>query len=440
MHTRRNFLQKAGYAAAATGMYTLLPSGLLAAKPQVSPSDKINIGAIGINGMGWSDLTSIRKNADVNVVALCDVDENVLNRRVAELAKADIKVTAYSDYRKLLEDKSIQAVIIGTPDHWHCNIMIEACAAGKDVYCEKPMGRTIEECRLMIAAQKKYNRVVQVGQWQRSQKHFGDAVAFVQSGKLGNIRLVKAWAYQGWMKQIPKQPDGPVPAGVNYDMWLGPAPKVAFNPNRFHFNFRWYHDYAGGLMSDWGVHMIDYVLLGMKADYAKSAAAIGGHPGYPDDAEQWPDTMATMFDFGNFNMLWEQAVGINGGPYNRDHGVAFIGNNGTLILNRQGWEVVQEKDGGKDKMEGVSLQKSSDNGLDLHTKNFVEVIKSRNMADLHCPVEAAGLVAVNCHMGNIAHLTNQTVHWDKAKYAFAEQSANQHVKPQYHNGYKLPKV
>lgn len=443
MNSRRDFLKTSSLLAAGTGAASLIPFELLAGnKDTIAPSDRINVAAIGINGQGWADLSAMMKSAPITVTALCDIDENVLNKRKAELAKAGIKVTTYTDYRKLLEkeDKNVDAVIIGTPDHWHCKIMVDACAAGKDVYCEKPMGRTIEECRLMVAAQKRYNRAVQVGQWQRSQKHFADAVTYVQSGKLGKIRLVKSWAYQGWMKPIPVKPDEPAPKGVHYDMWLGPAPKQPFNPNRFHFNFRWFYDYAGGLMTDWGVHMIDYVLLGMKANYPKSISAIGGKVGYPDDAEEWPDTMTTIYDFGNFNMQWEQAVGINGGPYNRDHGVAYIGNNGTLVLDRGGWEVIPEKDNGKDRIEAVPRQHSVDDGMALHTKNFVEVIQSRRFDDLHCPVQAAALVAEVCHMGNIAHLNNKMIHWDASKGNFTDAESNKYIKPEYHNGIELPKV
>lgn len=436
-YSRRTFLKSGSALAVGAGMASFVPLELLASqRKRVSPGDRINVGAIGINGMGWSDLNALMKNPEINVVALCDVDENVLRKRVAELAKANIKVKTYTDYRRMLEDKNIDAVTVGTPDHWHCLIMTDACSAGKDVYCEKPAGRTIEECRLMVEAQQHHNRAVQVGQWQRSMQHFKDAVDFVQSGKLGKIRLVKAWAYQGWMKPIPKLPDEPVPAGVHYDRWLGPSPERAFNPNRFHFNFRWFHDYAGGLMTDWGVHLIDYVLLGMNASYARSAAAIGGKLGYPDDAEEWPDTMATVYDFGDFDMLWEQAVGINGGPYNRDHGIAYIGNNGTLVLDRGGWEVIPE---GKN-MEAVARQHAVDNGLDKHAANFVSVIKSRKLEDLHCPIQAGALVAVNCHMGNIARLTNKTVHWDAGKYSFTDSESNKYIFPEYHNGYKLPKV
>lgn len=433
---RRHFLQStSAYLAGAA----LLPKSLSAAK-KIAPSDKIHVAAIGINGMGWSDLTAMLKHPEAECVALCDVDKNVLDKRVGELKQKDINVTAYSDYRKLLENKDVDAIIIGTPDHWHCKIMVDACAAGKDVYCEKPVGNSIVECATMVDAQKKYNKVVQVGQWQRSNKHYVDAMDFVHSGKLGNVRLVKAWAYQGWMKSIPVQPDSPVPEGVDYDMWLGPAKKRPFNPNRFHFNFRWYWDYAGGLMTDWGVHMIDYALLGSKATAPKSIMASGGKFAYPDDAEETPDTLTTVYEFDGFNMLWEHATGINDGPYLRDHGVAFIGNNGTLVVDRGGWEVIPEKINGTNKMDAVERQEKVDDGLLLHTGNFLEVVKSRKMEDLKCSVQEAAHVATICQMGNIAFRTGRKIYWNDEKKKFADGDANKLLAAEYHNGYKLPKV
>ncbi|MGZ8542021.1 MAG: Gfo/Idh/MocA family protein, partial [Chitinophagaceae bacterium] len=210
---RRHFLRSSSTYLAGAGIATMLPSGLLSLKKNISANDKIRIGAIGIKGMGWADLTAVLKDPRAQCISLCDVDKSVLDNRVAELAKKDLKVTTEKDYRKLLDNKDIDAVIIGTPDHWHCNIMAEACEAGKDVYVEKPAGNSIIECRIMEAAQKKYNRAVQVGQWQRSNKHYADAMAFVHSGKLGNVRLVKAWAYQGWMKPVAVKPDGSPPPG-----------------------------------------------------------------------------------------------------------------------------------------------------------------------------------------------------------------------------------
>jgi predicted dehydrogenase len=437
MTTRRKFIRSATAATAGAGLTQFLPSGLFAlGKPGVAPSNRINIAAIGVNGMGWANFKSLMKLPEVNAVALCDVDSNVIARRSEELNKLDIKVKAYGDYRKMLEDKDIHAVVIGTPDHWHCLQMVDACAAGKDVYVEKPVGNSIEECRVMEAAQKRYNRAVQVGQWQRSVPHFVDALNFIRSGKLGKIRTVKAWAYQGWMTNIEKKPDGVVPAGVDYDRWLGPATKRPFNPNRFHFNFRWFWDYAGGLMTDWGVHLVDYALLGMEAKFPKSVLSSGGQFAYPDGAQETPDTLTAIYEFDGYTMIWEHAQGISTGNYGLDHGISYIGNNGTLVLHRGGWEVIPDEK----RMEALPLQKPSGSGLDLHTKNFIEALKSRTLDNLTAPIQAGSHVAVVCQMGNIAYKTGGRVSWNADKNLFNESAANELIKAKYQNGYKVPSV
>ncbi|MDR2272569.1 MAG: Gfo/Idh/MocA family oxidoreductase [Sphingobacterium sp.] len=396
----------------------------------------IRVGLIGVNGMGWSNLNALLKVSGVQCTALCDVDENVLNNRAAELKKRNITVKTYIDYKDLLKANDVDVVIVATPDHWHCLQMVDAVAAGKDVYVEKPIGNSIRECELMVAAAKKYNRIVQVGQWQRSQQHFRDAMAFVQGGKLGKIRLVKAWAYQGWMKSIPVQADAPIPAGVHYDKWLGPAPKRAFNPNRFHFNFRWYWDYAGGLMTDWGVHMLDYALIGMKVSDPVSVMAAGGKFAYPDDAAETPDSLTTVYEFDGFNVQWEQATGIDLGPYQKTHGVAFIGNNGTLVVNREGWEVIPEKG----RMESVAFQPSKDNGLEKHMVNFIEAVRNRSAEGLHAPIEAGAHIAIFAQMGNIAYRSKKKLFWDKNKRIFNDRDADRYLAKSYQNGYSMPKV
>jgi predicted dehydrogenase len=388
-------------------------------------ADQVNIGAIGINGMGWANVTSALKVPGVNIVALCDVDSNVIDKRMADLAKLkpDVsKVKTYTDYRKLLEQKDVDAVIIGTPDHWHALIMIAACEAGKDVYVEKPVGNSIVECRAMVAAQKRTNRVVQVGQWQRSQQHFRDAVDYVYAGQLGNIRTVKVWCYQGWMKPGPVVADSAPPPGVDYKMWLGPATERAFNSSRFHFNFRWFWDYAGGLMTDWGVHLLDYALLGMKAPVPKTVVSLGGIFAYPDLAQETPDTLTALYEFDNFNLVWDHAMGIDNGSYGRDHGIAYIGNNATLILDRNGWEVIEEKNS-KNKI-SKALATPSDNGLDKHWENFISAVRSRKISDLNCPVEAGAHVATVAQMGNISYLSKQRVAWDKAGEKFTDDNLN----------------
>jgi predicted dehydrogenase len=443
MSDRRSFLQQSS---ALVGGGMLLSAfgnqAFSSFHKRVAPSDRINVGAIGINGMGWADLRAAIKVPGVNVVALCDVDKNVLDKRMGDLDKMKVdisKIKTYNDYRKLLDQKDIDVVIIGTPDHWHALIMMHACEAGKDVYVEKPAGNSIGECRAMIAAQKKYNKVVQAGQWQRSQKHFKDAVDFVYTGQLGNIRTVKVWCYQGWMKPDIVRPDTDPPAGVDYAMWLGPAPKRPFNASRFHFNFRWFWDYAGGLMTDWGVHLLDYGLLGMKAGSPKSISALGGRFAYPDLYEETPDTLTTLYEFDNFNLVWDHAMGIDNGSYGRDHGIAYIGNNATLVLNRGGWEVIEERQS-KNKV-SKPLVKSSDDGLQNHWVNFIDAVRSRKIENLNCSIEAATQVATVAQMGNISFRSGQRLGWDKSTEKFTDENINlQYLMKEYHNGYNLPSV
>jgi predicted dehydrogenase len=437
---RRAFLQQSS--ALAGGAFLLPALGTGGLFSRLSPSDQLNVGAIGLNGMGWADLSAALKIPGVNVVALCDVDQNVLDRRLKELSSKGVdtgRIRVYNDYRKLLDQKDIDFVIIGTPDHWHALIMMEACMAGKDVYVEKPVGNSIGECRAMIAAAKKYNRAVQGGQWQRSQQHFRDAVDFVYSGQLGRIRTVKVWCYQGWMKPGPVVADSAPPAGVDFAKWLGPAPTRPFNASRFHFNFRWFWDYAGGLMTDWGVHLLDYGLLGMKAGTPRTIAALGGDFAYPDLYQETPDTLTTLYEFDGFNLVWDHAMGIDNGSYGRDHGIAYIGNNGTLVLSRGGWEVIEEK-GSKSKV-AKPFVKVSDDGLGNHMANFVGVVRSRKMEDLHCSIEAGAHVATVAQMGNIAFRSGQRLSWDSPAGKFTDEAVNRkYLMKEYHNGYALPKI
>jgi len=344
-----------------------------------------------------------------------------------------------------LDNKDIDFVVIGTPDHWHCLQLTDALSAGKDVYCEKPIANSMQECDIMLDTVQNSKRIVQIGQWQRSQPHFVDAINFVHSGKLGEIRLAKAWAYQGWMKPVPIQADASSPAGVDYKMWLGPAQERSFNPNRFHFNFRWFWDYAGGLMTDWGVHLIDYALYGMKAGTPKSVMALGGKFAYPDDASETPDSLQAVFEYDGFSILWEHATGIDGGNYGRNHGIAFIGNNGTLVLDRNGWEVIPEKEfqgWGKEgipRMEALPLQQNQGSGLDLHTKNFIEAVKSRDPKNLNAPIKVGYDAAMVSHMGNVAYKSGNRIYWDADNNRFTDKKSNEIMMASYHNGWKLPK-
>jgi predicted dehydrogenase len=358
----------------------------------------------------------------------------------------DNRPGVYGDYRELLERADIDAVVIGTPDHWHCRQMVDAVKAGKHVYVEKPVANSIEECQVMLEAATASGKVVQTGQWQRSGPHYRRARDIVRSGVLGDIRLVKTWAYQGWMKPVPVKPDGTAPAGVDYAMWLGPAPERSFNPNRFHFNFRWFWDYAGGLMTDWGVHEIDVALWVMGASTPRSVMASGGKLAYPDDAAETPDTLQAVFEYPRFNILWEQATGIDLGSYRLPEGIAFIGNNGTLVVHRGGFAVYPEREfvgwgrEGPPKMdpierghppEGVSY-------VDLHTRNFIDAVKAGDPKLLNTPIESGSLAAINAQMGNIAYRTGDKIFWNDETGAFVDNpAANELARAHYHNGWTI---
>lgn len=442
MNSRRKFLQNSLLATAGITMSQVVTAEQFFRNThKIGANDQINVGLIGCKGMGWSNMNSMLKMSQVNCIALADIDQNILDQRAADVVKLrNRKPILYTDYRKMLENKDIDVVIIGTPDHWHCLNLVDSLSAGKHAYIEKPLANSIEECKVMVDATTRYGKLVQVGQWQRSGSQYSEAIDFVKSGQLGNIRLVKCWAYQGWMKPVPVKQDSPVPQGVDYDMWLGPAPKRSFNENRFHFNFRWFWDYAGGLMTDWGVHEIDIALFAMGVSAPKSIMASGGKLAYPNDASETPDTLQTVYEYEGFNMLWEHATGIDGGNYGYTEGIAFIGNNATLVVNRGGWEVISEKEGDKPKLEAISRVKPTGNALDLHTTNFIESISKNDGSLLNCGVETGSVAAINAHMGNIAYKTGEKIYWDQEKNVFNNAAANDLLKASYHNGWELPKV
>jgi len=431
--TRRNFIKTTSVLAAGS----VLPLNILAkARRSVAPSDKINVALVGGNSMGWSDLESFLKNPEIECVALCDVDRNVLNKRTDDIVKMGRpKPKLYIDYRKMLENKDIDVVIIGTPDHWHCMIFCDAVENKNHVYVEKPIGNSIAEINIMQKAIKKHGKMAQVGQWQRSQPHFVDAINFLRTGKLGRIRTCKAWSFVDWKGPVPKVPDSPVPEGVDYERWLGPAPLRPFNRNRFHLTWRWYWEYGNGLMTDWGVHLIDYILYGMGVSVPESVMATGGKYAFPDDDMVTPDTMTAVYDFKDFTMIWEHTIGIGLGNWKRPHGMAYTGENGTLVLDRSGWEVFPEKQ----RMEAVPLQKNVGSGLDLHVRNFLDCLKDNTPGKLHADIDIGRNVALVAQMGNIAYRTGEKVFWDNDRQLFTSRTANKLITPEYYNGYTLPR-
>ena len=295
----------------------------------------------------------------------------------------------------------------------------------------------------MVEAARKYNRVVQMGTQQRSAPHYRDAVDYVKSGKLGKIRLVRTWAYLDWKGELPKAADSQPPPDVDYDMWLGPAPKRPFNENRFHFSFRWYWDYSGGLMTDWGAHMIDIANWAMGIKAPGSAMSVGGKYGYPHDGMQTPDTQQVFWDFPDFSMIWEHALGVGRGPEAREHGVQFHGNDGMLVVDRWGWQVYPEtdkidKDVREYKSQGLprqSASKKEDYHL-LHVENFIDCMRSRERPRSDVEIGHDSMIA--CHLGNIAFRLGRRVDWDVDKErVIGDSEAQRYVKKKYRPPWKL---
>jgi predicted dehydrogenase len=445
--TRRQFLENtaktsitASVAAAGIGA-RVVRSANLQMKP--APSDRIRIGVIAVGGRGEGNLNTFLRIPEVDCPAVAEVDANRLANGVKIISAARGRTPdAYKDFRKILDRKDIDAILVSTPDHWHALMTILACQAGKDVYVEKPLATTIEEGRAMVNAARKYGRIVQVGTQQRSSTHFRDAVDFVRSGKLGGIRMVRSWTYLDWKGDIGKPPDEPPPPELDYDMWLGPAPKRPYNRMRVHHNFRWCWDYSGGLMTDWGAHMIDIVMWAMGKQ-PTGAMAIGGKYGFPNDIRETPDTAQAVIEFPGFSVLWEHMIGCGVGPWRREHGCEFHGENGILVVDRGGWEVVSETDRFKQpervKRMADTPRQPSTGDMDLpHARNFLECVKTRQMPVADVEIGHRSVTAP--HLGNIAVRLRRFVKWDPiAEKVLGDSQAQALVGRKYRKPWVLPR-
>ncbi|MDR0713856.1 MAG: Gfo/Idh/MocA family oxidoreductase [Bacteroidales bacterium] len=430
MFDRRNFIRSA--TAIAAGMTMPLP--VTAASRKVAPSDTLNAALIGCRNMGWGDLNGILQHKEVKCRALCDVDKKILNSRAEELNKTyGYRPDVYGDYRQLLERKDIDVVVIGTPDHWHCLQFVDACRAGKDIYVEKPVANSIAECDAMVAAAGKYNRIVQVGQQQRSSRHFIEMVEYLRSGKLGKIGRVHVWANFGYAAMNPPIPDSPVPEGVDFDMWLGPAPQTGFNSYRFHGSWRMFWNYGGGLITDWGVHLLDMGLWGMDATTLPlKVAATGGKYLFPDGAHETFDAMSVTYQFENFILEWENNAGVETGPYGKNYGVLFRGVNGTLVADREDWSVYPEKD----KLPEITV-KTDHREHQSHIANFLQCVKTRN-PNTACTIENGSLCAKYAQLGNIAAKVSETLVYDDKSGTFNRREADRYLRPAYRSPWKFP--
>ena len=437
---RREFIKQSAFTSAGIGLVSIIPSTVWAAK--VAPGDKINVALVGCRNMGFGDLSQSLSYPEVNCVALCDVDENVLNEKAAEVRKKynqDPKL--YRDFRKMLEQKDIDAVFIGTPDHWHCLVMVSCLEAGKDVYVEKPMGNSIEECNIMTRAAKKHNQVVQVGQQQRSGFIFKKAMELIKSGNIGTLRKINIWANFEYGLGSKIVPDTPVPQGVDYDLWLGPAPLRPFNKNRFHGSWRHFWDYGGGLASDWGVHLVDMGLWAKDIIKAPERVLTYGDNTSPEKrARETFDTMTICYPKSDFVINYDLTAGLQHGPWDMPYGIAFIGDHATIVTDRNKMTLYPEYDNStkKFKAEEYKFTEGKDSHRE-HVRNFLDCIKSRQATV--CPPEIGRAAALHVHMANIAARVGEPVlNWDDAKNKFTNsEAANRLITPAYRKPWTLPK-
>jgi predicted dehydrogenase len=434
--SRRSFLSKTASAVSVAPFALGLagPFARSARAQEPGANSKVRVGLIGSGGMGCGDLTAFLANPEIDCPVICDVDDAMAAKGIEIVEKArGVRPETVRDFRRVLDRKDIDAVIVATPDHWHALPTVLACQAGKDVYVEKPLATSIAEGRAMLRAANRHNRVVQMGSQWRSSQHIQEATDFIRSGKLGQVSIVRAWAYLDWLPTIGNPPDGAPPATADYDLWLGPAPKRPFNPNRFHFNFRWFWDYAGGLMTDWGVHLINIALMGMGPEPPKTATSSGGKYVFEDNSET-PDAQIAVYEFPTYMLIWEHKAGLNNGLNGRSWGVEWSGSEGTVILNDSGWEIITER-----KKANLDSQRKpgSPDPRPAHIRNFLDCMKTREQPVLN--LEKGHHVSSVAHLGNIAYRTKRKIRWDPERERIIDdKGANRLVTVKYRKPWSLP--
>lgn len=434
MISRRDFLKTLGVAAASSVAVPVIGGTKHSFSRWAGTSDKIRVALIGCRSMGWYNLTDSLRVKDVECVALCDIDRNILESRAAELQRmTGFRPYIYNDYREVLERQDIDAVIIGTPDHWHCLQMVDACSAGKHVYVEKPIANSIAECDAMVAAARRWGRVVQVGQQQRSGNHWHEMKQYIDSGKLGKISHVNVWANFGYCNISNPAKDSAPPAHVDFNMWLGPAPKRTFNEARFHGSWRMFWDYGGGLLTDWGVHLLDMALWGMNVKgMPKRVVATGGNFAFPDNRAETFDTMQVAYEFDDYLIHWSNSAIESNRPYGRNYGVEFVGQNGTLVANRESWEIYPANN-------SVEAIKRLPDGKDHenHVANFYRCVRQQDAATA-CPIDNGALCAKYAHLGNISARVGESLVFDDERKRFNHKAANELIKPEYRKPWRFP--
>jgi predicted dehydrogenase len=391
-------------------------------------NERIRLGFIGYGLIGKQHVSDFSKQPDAECAAVAEAHAGRLDEGITACGGS---AKAHRDFRTLLDDRSIDAVVVSTPDHWHCAMTILACAAGKDVYVEKPMTVFVREGRWMVEAARKYKRVVQVGTQQRSGEHYGKAIGLMRSGRLGEIHSARIALYRNAMPGFGAPADETPPSELDYDMWLGPAPRRPYNPNRSIYHFRWFWDYSGGQMTNWGAHDIDIVQWLLNATGPRSVVSMGGRWSLQDNGET-PDTQEAVFQHDpRFILQWSmREAGVGRG---QGQGLEFFGTKGSMTLSRGGFQVYSDMrqppenlipqimghpvGGPKTKpakpapwME-ASKEAATNNLFATHARNFLDCVKSRQRPN--ADVEDGHRTITACHLANISlRLGGRSVRWD----------------------------
>jgi predicted dehydrogenase len=443
---RREFIKSSAEAAAAgTAVGTL---GINIKTFAGSPNDTIRVAVVGVRGQGNSHIREYIGMQNVEVAAICDVDESELKKRCGEIEKrTGKKPKEYADIRKLLEDKSIDAISIATPNHWHSLMGIWACQAGKDVYVEKPCSHTYWEGKQLVAAARKYNRIVQHGTNSRSTVALREAMQKLREGVIGDVYMARGLCFK-WRDTIGKKPDGTAPPGVDYDLWLGPAPQRPFNPNRFHYNWHWNWDYGNGDIGNQGIHEMDIARWGLGVELPTKVCSMGGHFMFDDD-QVTPNTQVASMEFnkdGKKVMLvfevrhWMSNNEAGIGQRRDDKGLVMDSNCiGNIFYGSEGYMAIEGYNSyktflGRKQEQGPSRREGGSNW-----ENFIKAVRSRKREDMNADIQEGHLSSALMHLANISYLVGRSIEFDPAKEQIVkDQEANAMLKRKYRAPFVVP--
>ncbi len=433
--SRRRFTQTS--AAAAVG-FGLAPSARRATARVIGANDRIRIGCIGVANRGGQLMTAFLTHHDMEIVALCDVCRTTLAKANARL---DGKADTYKDFRKLIERKDIDAVVIATPDHWHAIQTITACDAGKDVYCEKPLSITIHEGRRMVAAARRNGRVVQVGTHRRSSPLYTSLAKQTTAGKVGKIAVSRAYRLSNMTPSgIGHEKTTDPPADLDWDLWLGPRPYRPYQSNIAPYKFRWWHLYSSQ-MGNWGVHYLDAIRWCLGELAPASVCAMGGRFAVDDD-RTIPDTLEACFQFASGRLVIFGQYETSSNPAFPSGEIELRGTQGTVYADTKGYKIVPETGGQfQDRAPRMKPEEVRDPGGNagltaLHARNFLDCVRSREKP--HADVEIGHRSTSFSLMANISLAVGQRLEWDAEKERFTNsEEANNLLHYEYRKPWKL---